>query len=163
SATLNASAMGSACGSSLTYSWSVSEGTISGSGSSATFDSSSLTFDPAVTATKTVTAKLTVSDGTNSVSKTVDIAVNCSPNTRRFNDIDFAKDKARVNNCGKRILIDEVAPALASGDYDVVLVGHIDTDENPTLPGSGKGKNKIAPEPLDEARTLNAAAVLSGG
>jgi outer membrane protein W len=164
SATLTASAVASACGGSLTYTWSVSEGTISGSGPSATFDSSSLTFDPAVTATKTVTATVTVTDSAGkSASKTVDIAVNCSPNIRRFNDVDFAKDKARVNNCGKRILIDEVAPAQATGDYDIVLVGHIDTDEKAMLPGSGKGKNKVAPEPLDEARVMNAAAVLSGG
>ncbi len=164
SATLTANAMGSACGGSLTYAWSVSEGTISGSGSSATFDASSLTFDPSVTATKTVTATLTVTDGAGkSASKTVDIAVNCSPNIRRFNDVDFAKDKARVNNCGKRILIDEVAPAQATGDFDIVLIGHIDTDEKAMLPGSGSGKHKIAPEPLDEARVMNAAAVLSGG
>jgi outer membrane protein OmpA-like peptidoglycan-associated protein len=164
SATLTGNATGGACSGSLTYKWSVSEGSVSGSGSSATFDSSSLTFDPSATQTKTVTATLTVTDDTGkSASKTVDIAVNCSPNIRRFNDIDFAKDKARVNNCGKRILIDEVAPALASGDYDVALIGHIDSDENANLPASGRGKNKIAAEPLDEARTLNAAAVLSGG
>lgn len=164
SATITASATGGACNGSETFQWSVSEGTISGSGSSATFDSSSLTFDPSTTATKTVTVTATVTDSTGkSASKTVDITVTCSPNIRRFNDIDFAKDKARVNNCGKRILIDEVAPAQASGDYDVVLIGHIDTDENPNLPASGKGKNKVAAEPLDEARTLNAAAVLSGG
>ena len=164
SATLTASAAPSACGGSLTYKWSVSEGTISGSGASATFDSHSLTFDANTTQTKTVTATLTVTDTAGkSASKTVDIAVNCSPNIRRFNDVDFAKDKARVNNCGKRILIDEVAPAQATGDYDIVLVGHIDTDEKAMLPGSGKGKNKVAPEPLDEARVMNAAAVLSGG
>ena len=164
STTFSANATGGACSGSLTYRWSISEGTISGSGSSATFDSSSVTFDPSATQTKTVTATVTVTDSTGkSASKTVDVAVNCSPNIRRFNDVDFAKDKARVNNCGKRILIDEVAPAQASGDYDIVLVGHIDTDENANLPGSGKGKTKVAPEPLDEARVMNAAAVLSGG
>jgi outer membrane protein OmpA-like peptidoglycan-associated protein len=164
SATLTANATGSACGGNLTYKWSVSEGSISGSGSSATFDSSSLTFDPNATATKTATATVTVTDDTGkSASKTVDIVVNCSPNIRRFNDVDFAKDKARVNNCGKRILIDEVAPALASGDWDVAIIGHIDTDENANLPATGKGKKKVAAEPLDQARALNAAAVLSGG
>ena len=62
SATLTANATGSACGGNLTYTWSVSEGSISGSGSSATFDSSSLTFDPNATATKTATATVTVTD-----------------------------------------------------------------------------------------------------
>jgi hypothetical protein len=164
-ATLSANAAGSACGGNLTYAWRISEGSINGSGSSATFDTSSLNFESGTAAqTKTVTATVTVTDATGqSASKTIPLTVTCPPGIRRFDDVIFAKNNDRVNNCGKHILIDEVAPALASGDYDVILVGHIDTDEKATLPGKGRGKKAIPGRGLDEARTLNSAAVLSGG
>jgi hypothetical protein len=50
--------------------------------------------------------------------------VTCEPVLQRLDDVIFAKDNARVNNCGKRILIDDAAAKVASGDYDIVLVGH---------------------------------------
>lgn len=165
SATLSANATGSACGGNLSYSWKVTEGSLSGSGSSATFNTSSLNFESGSSAqTKTVTATVTVTDATGqSASKSLPLTVTCPPGIRRFDDVIFAKDNDRVNNCGKHILIDEVAPALASGDYDVILIGHIDTDEKATLPGKGRGKKAIPGKNLDESRTLNSAAVLSGG
>jgi opacity protein-like surface antigen len=165
STTLSANATGSACGGNLTYSWKVTEGSINGSGSSATFDTSSLNFESGSAAqTKTVTATVTVTDATGqSTSKSVPLTVTCPPAIRRFDDVIFGKNNDRVNNCGKHILIDEVAPALASGDYDVILIGHIDTDEKATLPGKGRGKKAIPGRGLDESRTLNSAAVLSGG
>jgi outer membrane protein OmpA-like peptidoglycan-associated protein len=164
-ANLSASGTGSGCGGNLTYVWKVSEGSISGSGTSATFDTSSLTFDTnsGANQTKTVTATVTVTDDTgHSASKTLDIPVSCPPNMIRQSDIVFPKDNARVNNCGKDIL-KTVASAMASSDYDVVLIGHIDGDEKPELPATGRGKNKVPGEKLDEARALNSAAVLSGG
>ncbi len=164
-ATLTANATGSACGGGLSYVWKVSEGSISGSGTSATFDSSSLNFDAnsGVNQTKTVTATLTATDATgHSATKTVDIVVNCPPTIIRQSDIVFPKDNARVNNCGKDVL-KTVASAMASSDYDVVLIGHIDGDEKPDLPPTGRGKKRVAGEKLDQARALNAAAVLSGG
>jgi hypothetical protein len=163
--TLSANATGSACGGNLSYSWKVTEGSINGSGASATFNTSSLNFESGTALqTKTVTATVTVTDATGqSASKTLPLTVTCPPAIRRFDDVIFAKNNDRVNNCGKHILIDEVAPALASGDYDVILIGHVDTDEKATLPARGRGKNKTPAEGLDEARTLNAAAVLSGG
>ena len=164
-ATLTANATGSACGGDLTYAWKITEGSLNGSGSSATFDTSSLNFESGSAAqTKTVTATVTVTDSTGqSASKSVPLTVTCPPAIRRFDDVIFAKNNDRVNNCGKHILIDEVAPALASGDYDVILIGHVDSDEKANLPARGRGKKRIEGEGLDEARTLNAAAVLSGG
>ncbi|MGA8026745.1 MAG: hypothetical protein WB992_06335, partial [Bryobacteraceae bacterium] len=43
------------------------------------------------------------------------------------------------------------------------LVGHRDSDELANLPGTGRGRRRIAGRTLDEQRTLNSAAVLTGG
>jgi hypothetical protein len=74
----------------------------------------------------------------------------------------FPKDNDRVNNCGKDVL-KEVASAMASSDFDVILVGHIDGDEKADLPATGRGKNKVEGKKLDDSRAMNAAAVLAGG
>lgn len=166
-AALSGQATGSACGGNLSYKWTVSEGSVSNDTSpNATFDSSTLTFESGAQGqTKTVTATLTVTDETGkSASKTTDIAVKCPPQFVRLSDIVFAKNNARVNNCGKRILIDEAAPRVASGDYSILLIGHVDTDEREN-PVARRGRSRRAPaaHPLDEQRVLNAAAVLSGG
>jgi outer membrane protein OmpA-like peptidoglycan-associated protein len=99
---------------------------------------------------------LTVTDESGkSATKTDTITVQCAPQMVRFNDIVFPKNNSRVNNCGKRILIDEVAPKLNDPNYTVVLVGHIDNDEQPKRARRGRT--------LDEQRVLNAAGVLTGG
>ncbi len=165
---LTVQAAAGACGGNLTYKWTVSEGTVTNdSAATATFDSSSLNFESnAQNQTKTVTATVTVTDQNGqTATQNTTITVNCPAQWIRLDDVVFAKNNARVNNCGKRLLIDDVPPRLASGDYDVVLVGHRDTDEEATLPAARKGR-KGSPEAgmdLDEARALNAAAVLSGG
>ena len=74
----------------------------------------------------------------------------------------FAKNNTRVNNCGKRILIDDLAPRMASGDYDIVLVGHRAGDEQTNAPRQ-RGGRRQPQRALDEMRTLDCAAVLSGG
>ncbi len=165
---LSGQATGSACGGNLTYKWTVSEGSVSNDTSpNATFDSSTLNFESGAQGqTKTVTATLTVTDETGkSASKTTDIGVKCPPQFVRLSDILFTKNNARVNNCGKRILIDEAAPRVAGGDYSILLVGHIDADEheNALRGRSARGRRRAATHPLDEQRVLNAAAVLSGG
>jgi outer membrane beta-barrel protein len=164
-ANLSAQAVGSACGGNLTYAWTVSEGSVSnGSSPNATFDASTLNFGGAAQAqTKTVTATLTVTDETGkSASQSTSITVRCPAKIVRLPDIVFPKNNARVNNCGKRILIDDVAPKL-TGDYDVILVGHRTADEIANLPGHGRGRRRVAGHPLDEERVLNSAAVLSAG
>lgn len=167
-ATLSGQANGSACGGNLTYKWTVSEGSVSNDTSpTATFDSSTLNFESGAQGqTKTVTATLTVTDETGkSASKTTDIPVKCPPRFVRLSDILFARNNARVNNCGKRILIDEAAPRVAGGDYSILLVGHQDSDERANLPARGRNarNRRAAAHALDEQRVLNAAAVLSGG
>ena len=64
-------------------------------------------------------------------------------------DIIFARNSARVNNCGKRILLEELK-TYRDGDPTgkVLLVGHID-------------KGELKKLHLDEKRALNAAAVLT--
>ena len=43
----------------------------------------------------------------------------------------FPKNNSRVNNCGKRILVDEVPAKLTDPNFNVILVGHRDKDEAP--------------------------------
>lgn len=165
-ANLTATAQASACGGNLTYKWTVSEGSVTNdSNANATFDSSSLNFEGGAQGqSKTVTATVTVTDEQGqTASQSTTITVNCPPQFVRLDDVIFAKNNTRVNNCGKRVLIDDAAPKVASGDYDIVLVGHRDTDESANAPAARGRRGKASAEPLDEARTLNAAAVLSGG
>jgi outer membrane protein OmpA-like peptidoglycan-associated protein len=167
-ATLAATANPSACGGNLSYKWTVTEGSVSNDTSAnATFDASTLTFESGAQGqTKTVTATVTVTDESGkTASKTTQITVNCPPQFVRLSDVIFAKNNARVNNCGKRVLIDEAAPRAASGDYNIVLVGHRDSDEreNVTVPGARGRRRAAAQRALDEQRALLCAAVLSGG
>jgi len=160
-----------ACGGNLTYAWTVSEGSVAnGSSANATFDASTLNFEGGAQGqTKTVTATLTVTNETGkTASQTTTITVNCKPQYVRMDDVIFAKNNARVNNCGKRVLIDDAAPRMASGDYDIVLVGHRDNDESAAARAATtrtrRGRRAAAAATaLDEQRALNAAAVLSGG
>jgi outer membrane protein OmpA-like peptidoglycan-associated protein len=167
---LTATATPSACGGDLTYKWTVSEGSVANNSSpNATFDASTLNFETGAQAqSKTVTATLTITDTTGKMAtQNTTITVNCQPTFVRLDDVIFAKNNSRVNNCGKRLLIDDAASRMASGDYDIILVGHRDTDEAAAATAARVRKGrKAAPEAglsLDEQRALNAAAVLSGG
>jgi outer membrane protein OmpA-like peptidoglycan-associated protein len=159
-AMLQASGTGSDCSGTLTYSWAASEGTVTGSGPTAQFDSTSVSFtaDRSRPQSKQVTVTATVTDskgGTGSAS--TNLTVNLGAQATHFGDILFPKDSARVNNCGKRVLIEQLYPQLAANpNYDVVLVGHIDSSEAPSG-RSRRGRN------LDRDRVLQTAAVLSGG
>ncbi len=167
-ANLTGNATASACGGNLTYKWTVSEGSVSNDTSpTATFDASTLNFEGGAQGqAKTVTATLTVTDESGkTATQSTTITVNCQPQWVRLDDVIFAKNNARVNNCGKRVLIDDAAPKVAGGDYDIVLVGHRDSDEEENAPGARgrRGRRGEAGRPLDEQRVLNAAGVLSGG
>ena len=166
-ANLSANVTPSPCGGNLSYKWTVSEGSVSNDTSqNATFDASTLNFEGGAQGqTKTVTATLTVTDeGGKTASQSTTITVNCQPQFVRLDDVIYAKNNARVNNCGKRVLIDDAAPKVASGDYNIVLVGHRDTDEEANIrQARGRRARKAAARALDEERVLNAAAVLSGG
>ena len=160
-AMLRAAGMGSECSGTLTYSWAASEGRVTGTGPNAEYDSSSVSFNEADRSrpqSKQVTVTATVTDSKGgSASASTSLTVNFGAEARHFGDILFPKDSARVNNCGKRVLIEQLYPQLASNpNYDVVLVGHIDSSEAPSG-RSRRGRN------LDRDRVMNTAAVLSGG
>ncbi len=162
SAALSGAATGSACGGNLSYKWKVSEGAVTNDSSpNATFDGSNLNFEAGgQSQSKTVTATLTVSDETGqSDTKSTTVTVNCPPQFKRLPDIVFPKNNARVNNCGKRILIDEAAQQAGSA-YDILLVAHRSADENEYSGVIRKGKKAATAHTLDEQRALNAAAVL---
>jgi hypothetical protein len=68
----------------------------------------------------------------------------------RLPDVLFAANNARVNNCGKRILLEQLrAYSQRDSSGTVVLVGHNSSDET--------GAN------LAEQRALNSAAVITAG
>ncbi|MBV9500059.1 MAG: PKD domain-containing protein [Acidobacteriaceae bacterium] len=164
-ANLTVQATPSACGGNLSYKWSVSEGSVTNDTSqNTTFDASTLSFEPGATAqTKTVTATVTATDEAGkTASQSTTLTANCQPVWQRLDDVIFAKNNARVNNCGKRILIDDAAPRIATGDYDIILIGHRAADEQSNAPPM-PGRPRRPLLPLDEQRVLNCAAVLSGG
>jgi outer membrane protein OmpA-like peptidoglycan-associated protein len=161
SSNLHVNATGSECGGTLTYSWAAAEGTVSGSGASAQYNSSSVAFnegDLSRPQSKPVTITATVTDAKGgSANASTTVTVNLAAQVKHFGDIVFPKDSARVNNCGKRVLIEQLYPMLnANANYDVVLVGHIDTNEVPKAKSS-----KL--RHLDRDRVLSTAAILSGG
>ncbi len=162
SAALSGAATGSACGGNLSYKWTVSEGSVTNDTSAnATFDGSNLSFESGgQSQAKTVTATFIATDETGqSDTKTTTVTVNCPPQYKRLPDVVFAKNNARVNNCGKRILIDQAAQQAGSA-YDILLVAHRSSDENAMAGAVRKGRRSTAGRSLDEQRALNAAAVL---
>ncbi len=149
--TLSATATGSDCGGAATIRY-TGEG-VSGD----VFDSSALSFDQTNRLrmqSKTVHITATATDQKNqSASAGADVTVTLTAQARRLDDIVFPVNSSRVNNCAKRLLLEELTPMLrADPDAKVILVGHRDTAE--------KGK---AAARLDESRVINAAAVLSAG
>jgi outer membrane protein OmpA-like peptidoglycan-associated protein len=140
----------------LNYAWKASDGTVSGGGATGagTLNTTTVQFDPAAQfqpQNKTVTLTATVSDqrGRTATSDPITVRVTRDPQVMRLDDVIFGKSSARVNNCGKRILIDELAAIVNSNpDVEVLLIGHRDAGERPIL---------------DRERTLNVAAVISAG
>jgi len=105
--------------------------------------------------TKTVTITATATDTKNqTVTRTAPVTVTLTPEARRLDDIVFPNMSSRVNNCGKRLLLEELTPMLRNDPgAKVYLIGHRDEKEK----GS---KTALA---LDATRAMNAAAVLSAG
>ena len=146
----------------LTYTWKTNVGGIQGTGSSVTFVSSSMTFDPAnvfklETRTATVTPTVTDSRGRTANGNPLQITVTKDPQAMRLDDLVYGNGSTRVNNCAKRILIDELQALMNNNpDVDVLLIGHIDKAE----PVKGP-KGRLLH--LDHQRVYNAAAVLTAG
>jgi outer membrane protein OmpA-like peptidoglycan-associated protein len=167
-ATLSVTASAGPCSTNLTYKWTVSEGSLSNDTSqNPTFDASSLQFDPGSNASKTITATVVVTDDAgHTATQSTTITVTHTPVWKRLPDVIFAKNKDRVNNCGKDILIDQTK--AVPQDWTIVLIGHRDADEqSKAMYGAAhraRGRHARAERhTLDEQRVLNAAAVLSGG
>jgi outer membrane protein OmpA-like peptidoglycan-associated protein len=148
---LAATGTGSACGGPVTIRY-------SGQGvSGSAFDSTALSFDMSnrlKQQSQTVTVTATAVDQKNqSVSATAPVTVTLTAEVRRMPDIVFPQASARVNNCAKRVLLEELTPMLAADPgAKVILIGHRDESE--------KGRANAR---LDETRVINSAAVLSAG
>src|SRR6185503_299655 len=119
------------CGGALTTTWTASEGRITGNGPSATFDASTVTFPAAGVGdqVKQVTITANVRDTRNGASSaTAQVSVRKKAESAQLFDIVFPVGSAVVNNCGQRILTDDVYPQFRNG-YTVVLVGHTDASD----------------------------------
>ena len=151
-ATLNASFAIGQCGGALgPVTFSVPEGSVSGD----QFESIGVQFAPPSTSeqrkTITITAKVRDEKGSGSAQANVVVKQRALISARQLPDVLFAKDSDRVNNCGKRVLLEELR-TLENNDPSgkVVLIGHIAEGEQAT-------------KELDLKRALNAAAVISAG
>ena len=151
-ATLNARFAAGQCGGALgPVSFSAPEGTVSGD----QFEAVTVQFAPPSTSeqqkTITITAKVSDERGSGSAQANVVVKQRALISARQLPDVLFAKNSDRVNNCGKRVLLEELR-TLENNDPagKVVLVGHIAEGEQ-------------ASKDLDLKRALNAAAVISAG
>jgi flagellar motor protein MotB len=153
---VTAQVTGSSC-STVSVQWTAAEGSFASPTSANTkFDTQSVRFEQGgKIQSKTIALNIKATDDRGATANgSTSVKVDFTPNAIRFGDVVFAKGSARVNNCGKRVLIEELAPKAADPDYEVVLVGHIDKDE--------VSKTKKA-STLDMQRVANAYAVLTAG
>jgi len=157
------------CKSPVRVSYRAGDGVISADG---TLDTTNVAFDRTNRSklqrrSVPVTATATDEKGATASAQT-SIIVKLAPAAQRLDDVLFASRNARVNNCGKRVLLELLTPRLRDDpEARVVLIGHIDESESgkSAAPARKKGSRRaVAPaRPLDKARVLNAAAVISGG
>lgn len=157
---LTATPQSNACGSPVTVTLKASEGSITPDG---TFDSTGVAFDKTTPGiqrkTVTVTANATDTKG-GTASGTSTVTVKFTPEAQRIDDIVFAAGSSRVNNCGKRLLLEVLSDKLKNDpNAQVILIGHMDKSEK-IMAQRGR---KVIPNAMDQRRVLNVAAVLSAG
>ncbi|MEZ5402471.1 MAG: outer membrane beta-barrel protein [Bryobacteraceae bacterium] len=164
-ATLLFSAKPNACGTPPRISYSASEGTVTPTNGGALFNSNGVGFNMSDRSrlqrkTVTITANATDDQGGKATAQST-VVVKLAPVAQRLDDILFAQGDSRVNNCGKRLLLELVAPKLRQDPRArVVLVGHMDASEQ----GRSRGqRRKAAAVALDRERVLNTAATISAG
>jgi outer membrane protein OmpA-like peptidoglycan-associated protein len=141
------------CGGNVALTYTVSEGSIS----NGVFDSNGVKFDLSNRSrrqTRTVKVVATATDQKGGTGRAEgDITVVLDPEARRLDDLVFPAGNSRVNNCAKRLLLEELTPLLREEPTSrVILVGHRDERE------TGR-----AAATLDRSRAMNAAAVVSAG
>ena len=80
----------------------------------------------------------------------------------QLDDLIFGYGRGRVNNCDKRVLDAAYERLVSNGDYDLVLVGHIDEKEAKIV-APRRRRNAPPAKSLEQQRVLNAAAYLTSG
>jgi outer membrane protein OmpA-like peptidoglycan-associated protein len=147
---LSASFQGQCGGAIQAPTFEASEGSVRGN----QFDSAGVKFDPAINAeqhrTVTITAKAADNRSVGTATTTIEVIRPALVAPIRLPDVLFAANNARVNNCGKRILLEQLrAYSQRDPSGTVVLVGHNSSDETAAN--------------LAEQRALNSAAVITAG
>jgi hypothetical protein len=100
--------------------------------------------------TVTITAKAADNRSVGTATTTVEVTKPAMPAAVRLPDILFTPNSARINNCGKRILLEQLrAYWEKDSGGTVVLVGHQSSDEKA--------------QDLSMKRAMNAAAVITAG
>jgi outer membrane protein OmpA-like peptidoglycan-associated protein len=151
-ATLAASFSPGRCGGALgPATFSAPEGMINGN----QYDSANVQFAPPTSSeqrrTISIVAKVSDERGSGFAQANIVVKQKALVSATQLPDVLFAQRSDRVNNCGKRVLLEQLR-TLANSDPmgRVVLVGHIEEAER-------------ASQDLDLRRALNAAAVISAG
>ncbi len=140
------------CGGALSaVAFTAGEGSIRGN----QFDSTGVRFDPPgpEEQRKTITIAAQISDqkGSATANSSVVVKQRAALAPVRLSDVLFPEGSDRVNNCGKRVLLDDLKSRFeADAGGKVVFVGHVAQSE----------LNSIG---LDLKRALNGAAVISAG
>jgi len=137
----------------LPYTCVAPEGTVTGDPPNQ-YNSTGVQFDPdrSRLQTKVVNITCTVRDSHGGTGQTViPITVTQQPVLiSRLDDVVFGANNARVNNCGKRILLEELYPQLTEHpDWDLVVVGH-------SAPGERAAQ-------IDRKRVMNVIATMTSG
>ena len=127
-----------------------SEGSVQGD----QFDSTGVQFDPANNGeqrkTVTITAKCTDNRSVGTATATVTVIKKPMITAVRLPDVVFSHNNARVNNCGKRILLEE-------------LRGYIEKDPTGTVVLFGHSSSDETADNVDMKRAMNSAAVITAG
>jgi outer membrane protein OmpA-like peptidoglycan-associated protein/opacity protein-like surface antigen len=148
--TLSASCQGQCGGTIQAPTFTASEGSVQGD----QFDSTGVQFDSSNNAEQrravTITASCADSRSTGTATTTITVIKKAVITPIRLPDVLFDANSARVNNCGKRILLEQLRAYFERDSAGkVVLVGHSSSDETAAN--------------LAEQRALNAAAVITAG
>ena len=148
--TLSATCQGQCGGTIQAPAFTASEGSVQGN----QFDSTGVQFDASNNSEQrkavTITSACTDSRSTGTATTTITVIKKAVITPIRLPDVLFDANSARVNNCGKRILLEQLRAYFERDSAGkVVLVGHSSSDETAAN--------------LAEQRALNAAAVITAG